>query len=195
MRPMARRRAPRVKSMRSWWRGVRLLAFQTVAHLSKEGLVTDENRFTRATWRRGGRSRLRKRMKPWGGCKTASPAFLEAAKVAGFKPGRPGYRICNAIKRDGSPCGRLAMRELATCEAHGGFRVLARQGKLERSGRTAAFKARAAAVEDRSPAASLELTRLQIYRAANGWTRMRLVRAWMTPGWLPLVRQIQHQDI
>ena len=77
----------------------------------KEGFVTDENRFTRETWRQGGRSRLRKRTKLWGGCKTASPAFLAAAKVAGFKPGRPGYRICSAIKRDGSPCGRLAMRE------------------------------------------------------------------------------------
>jgi hypothetical protein len=161
----------------------------------KGGLVTDENRFSRESWRQGGRSRLRKRTKPWGGCKTASPAFLAAAKVAGFKPGRPGYRICSAIKRDRSPCGRLAMRELATCEAHGGLRALARQGKLQRTGRTVAFKARAAAVEGRSPPAPLELTRLQVYRAANEWTRIRLVRAWMTPGWLPLVRQIQRQDI
>jgi hypothetical protein len=160
-----------------------------------EGVVTDGDRFTRVTWHQGGRSRLRKRTKPWGGCKRASPQFLAAAKVAGFKPGRPGYRICNAIKRDGSPCGRLAMREFATCEAHGGILGLARQKKLQRSGRTTAFKARAAAVEGRSPPAPLELTRLQVYRAANQWTRLRLVRSWMTPGWLPLVRQIQHQDM
>ena len=36
--------------------------------------------FTRETWRRGRRSRLRKRTKPYGGRKTAPPAFLEAAK-------------------------------------------------------------------------------------------------------------------
>jgi hypothetical protein len=58
------------------------------------------------------------------------------------------------------------------------------------------FKAaRAAAVEGRSPQTSLELTRLSIYQKSNDWTRIRLVRAWMTPGWLPLVRQIQRQDI
>jgi hypothetical protein len=33
--------------------------------------VTDENRFTRETWRQGGRSSLRRRLKPWGGCKAA----------------------------------------------------------------------------------------------------------------------------
>jgi hypothetical protein len=151
--------------------------------------------FTRENWRAGGRSKLRKRTKPWGGCKKPSAAFLKAAKIASFKPGRPGYRICNAIKRDGTPCGRLSMKEVATCEAHGGLRVLARQGKLQRTGRTTAFKARVAAVEGRSPPAPFELMRLQVYRTANGWTRQRLVRAWMTPAWLPLVRQIQHQGI
>jgi hypothetical protein len=148
----------------------------------KEGLVTEF--FTRATWRPGQKFRLRKRMKPYGGCKTAPPAFLEAAKVAGFKLGRPGYRICSATKRDGSPCGRLALRDFAVCEAHGGLRALARQGKLQPSGRTAAFKAaRAAAVEDRAPAAPFELPQLPIYRQSNQWTRMRLIKAWATSGW------------
>ena len=146
--------------------------------------------FTRATWRAGKKSRLRKRTKPWGGCKTAPAAFLEAAKHAGFKPGRPGYRICSATKRDGSPCGRLALKGLKVCEAHGGFSVLARQGKLLSSGRTAAFKAVAAA-EGRSPIVTLELMRLPIYRQANQWTRIRLAKAWGTPAWMALVRQIR----
>ena len=74
--------------------------------------------------------------------------------------------------------------------------MLARQGKLQPTGRTAAFKAaRAAAVEGRAPPAPLDLMRLPIYRQANEWTRIRLVRAWGTPAWLPLVRQIQRQDI
>jgi hypothetical protein len=78
----------------------------------------------------------------------------------------------------------------------GGFLALARQGKLQRSGRTAAYKAnRAAAVEGRSPQVSLDLMRLAVYKTANEWTRIRLARAWGTNGWLPLVRQIQRQDI
>jgi hypothetical protein len=155
----------------------------------------DGDRFTRENWRQGGRSRLRKRTKPWGGQKTAPVEFLAAAKIAGFKPGRPGYRLCAGVKRNGDPCRRFAMKGCRGCESHGGILALARQGKLQRSGRTIAFKARVAAVAGRSPSTPLELTRLQVYRAANEWTRIRLVRAWMTPGWLPLVRQIQHQDI
>jgi hypothetical protein len=158
--------------------------------------VTDGNFFTRETWRAGNRSKLRKRVNGYAGCKTAPPAFLEAAKIAAFRPGRPGYRLCNATKRDGTPCGRLALRDFAVCEAHGGLRALARQGKLQSSGRTAVFKAaRAAAVEGRSPPAPLELTRLQVYRESNEWTRIRLTRAWGTPAWHVLVQQIQHQDI
>ena len=152
--------------------------------------------FTRETWRAGNRSKLRKRVNGYAGCKVAPPAFLEAAKIAGFKPGRPGYRLCNATKRDGNPCRRLAMKDLKVCEAHGGVLALARQGKLQSSGRTAAFKAhRAAMPEGRCPPVPLDLARLPIYRTSNEWTRIRLARAWGTLGWLPLVRQIQRQDI
>jgi hypothetical protein len=153
--------------------------------------------FTRETWRAGKKSRLRKRVHGYAGCKTAPPAFLKAAKQTQFKPGRPGCRICSAAKRDGSPCGRLALRELTTCEAHGGILALARRGELQRSGRTAAFKAeaRAAAVEGRSPLAPIELIRLPIYRQANQWVRMRLIRAWGTSGWSTLVGQIKSQGI
>jgi hypothetical protein len=152
--------------------------------------VTDGEFFTRATWRRGKKFRMRKRVKPYAGCKVAPPAFLEAAKHAGFKPGRPGYRVCRATKRDGSPCGNLALKELPVCGVHGGFSILARRGQLQSTGRTAAFKA-ARAVEGRCPPVPLELTRLQIYRQANDWTRIRLARAWGTGGWLTLVRQLQ----
>jgi hypothetical protein len=158
----------------------------------KEAIVTDGDCFTRETWRRGKKFRRRKRQKPYGGRKTAPPAFLEAAKVAGFKPGRPGYKICRALKRDGNPCGNLALKALTVCGPHGGFGILARQGKLQPTGKSAAIRAaRAAAVEDRTPAAPFELIRLALYRQADQRVRMRLIRAWGTSGWLSLVRQIQ----
>jgi hypothetical protein len=137
---------------------------------------------------------LRKRVNGYGGCKTAPPAFLEAAKLAAIKPGRTNRRLCGSIKRDGNPCRRLAMRDCKGCEAHGGIRMLVARGEYQPSGRTAAFKAaRAAAVEGRSTAPSLELLRSSIYQAANDWTRARLIKAWGTQAWLPLVRQIQSQ--
>ena len=158
--------------------------------------MTDGNFFNRATWRQGGRSRLRKRTKPWGGCKTAPVEFLEAAKIAGFKPGRPGYRVCGALKRgDGAPCGRLAMRGFKTCEAHGAILGLVQRGEFQPSGRTALFKAeRAAAVEDRTPGAPFELMKLEVYKQAGQRTRMRMIRAWgSSEGWMALMRQIKSQ--
>ena len=71
------------------------------------------------------------------------------------------------------PCRRLALKELRVCEAHGGFGMLAMQGKFQPSGRSAAF--RAATVEGRSPPAPLDLMRLPLYQEANERTRMRLV--------------------
>ena len=84
--------------------------------------------FTRSTWRAGGRSKLRKRMNAYGGCKVAPPAFLAAAKLAAIKPGRANRRLCSSIKRDGTPCRRLAMKGCKGCEAHGGILALARRG-------------------------------------------------------------------
>jgi hypothetical protein len=160
----------------------------------KEGLVTDGEFFTRETWRSGKKFKLRKRVNNYAGRKTAPVEFLAAAKRAGFKPGRPGYRLCGAIKRNGDPCRRLAMRGCQGCESHGGIRALARRGEFQPSGRTALFKAvRATAIEDRTPAAPFELVQLELYRQANQWTRMRLIRAWGTSGWMALVRQIKSQ--
>jgi hypothetical protein len=146
--------------------------------------------FTRATWRPGKHRKIYKRVNPYAGQMTAPAAFLESGKRNAFKPGRPGYRICSATKRDGRPCGMLALKDLKVCGAHGGFSALARQGKLQHSGRTAALKApRANAVEGRCPPAPLELTNLPLYKQANQWTRARLVRAWGTPTWSTTIRQ------
>jgi hypothetical protein len=151
--------------------------------------------FTRETWRPGKHRRLVKRIKPYAGRKTAPEAFLASARLMAFKPGRPGYRVCSSLKRDGTPCGRLAMRGLKVCEAHGGFQALARAGKLQPSGRTAAFKAlRAAAPEGRSPSASSRLIRLKLYQEADQRMKMKLIRVYGTPAWAVLARQIQDRD-
>jgi hypothetical protein len=87
------------------------------------------------------------------------------------------------------------MRGFKRCEALGGIRALAQRGEFQPSGRTALFKAeRAAAVEDRTPAAPFELVQLALYRQANQRTRMRLIRAWGSSGWMALVRQIKSQQ-
>jgi hypothetical protein len=157
----------------------------------EEGQMSDF--YTRESWRAGGRSKLRKRVNNYGGCKVAPPAFLAAAKLAAIKPGRANRRLCSSIKRDGTPCRRLAMKNCRGCEAHGGILALAREGKFLPSGRTAAF--RAAAVEDRTSLTPIELAHLPIYKSATQRVRMRLIRAWQTPAWMTLVRQIQRQDI
>jgi hypothetical protein len=158
-----------------------------------EDSMTDGDFFTRETWRRGKKSRLRKRRKLYGGRKTAPAAFLEAAKKTQFRAGRPGCRLCCALRRDGRPCGRLALKEFRVCEAHGGFGMLAMQGKFQPSGRSAAF--RTATVEGRSPPAPFDLMRLRLYQEADERTRMKLVKAWQTPGWHVLVRQMQLRNI
>jgi hypothetical protein len=147
--------------------------------------------FTRATWRPGKKRRLRKRKNAYAGSTVAPPAFLEAAKQTQFKPGRPGCRICSAVKRDGTPCGRLALKGFVGCEAHGGFQYLARRGELQKSGRTAAF--RAAAIEGRS-SAPVELIRLPVYQHANQRMRMKMARAWGTPAWGMLLRQVREMQ-
>jgi hypothetical protein len=43
-----------------------------------------------------------------------------------FKRGRPGFRKCSAVKRDGEPCGNLSMRHVSVCQCHGGRMLVAR---------------------------------------------------------------------
>lgn len=147
--------------------------------------------FTRETWRPSKKRKMQKRTKPWGGRKTAPPAFLEAAKRT--RLGSGVHRICRATKRDGKPCGNIALSGLTVCGPHGGFGVWARQGKLNPTGKAAAI--RAAAVEGRSPSVPMALAQLPIYRAANWWTRVRLARAWETDAWMVLVGQIKAREI
>lgn len=45
-----------------------------------------------------------------------------------FKPGFPGHQKCTAMKRDGTPCGKIALSGLKVCGAHGGYAAKARQG-------------------------------------------------------------------
>ena len=148
--------------------------------------------FTRATWRASKKRRLRKRTQPWGGRKTAPPAFLEAAKLNQFKPGRPGHRVCSATQRNGRPCGRLALKGMKVCEAHGGCGLLAIQRKLQPTGRAKARIAAQPPTSKDQPPPPSDLTNLPIYRQANQWTRIRLARAFNTPAWFSLIRQIAH---
>ena len=155
--------------------------------------MANGDQFTRLTWRAGKKRRMHKRTKPWGGCKTAPEAFLQAAKRTQFKPGRPGARICTATKRAGGRCGRLALKGLTVCGSHGGYSALAKQGKLHHSERSAA--ARAFAVEGRCPPVPQELIHLTLYRQASQWARIRLARAWGTPMWSVTIRQLKEQEI
>jgi hypothetical protein len=162
-------------------------------------------RLTKATWRQSGRRKLYRRINNWGGVTVASPAFLEAAKRTQFKPGRPGHRVCNATQKNGKPCTRLAMHGMKVCESHGGAEILARQGRLQKSGRAAAAiaakeAAKAAEMRSKMPEGRpsdvppLELTRLRVYIEANEWTRLRLIRAWGAEGWHGLVQQLLSRD-
>jgi len=57
-------------------------------------------------------------------------AWRTAMRMAGFKKGWTNRRRCKATKRDGTPCGRLAMTRygLSICGAHGGYAAAARMG-------------------------------------------------------------------
>jgi hypothetical protein len=131
-------------------------------------MANNDQFFTRADWRPGKRHTRQLRTKPWGG--------------------RPGYRICTAVKRNGEPCGMLALADTTVCGAHGGFGIWARRGKLKKSGKKAAL--RAAAIEGQSPSAPPALARLAIYRQADQRMRMKLVAAYQTPSWAQVVKSV-----
>ena len=58
-----------------------------------------------------------------------NPAWRAAMRNAAFKKGWTNRKRCKAMKRDGTPCGRLAMTTcgLAVCGVHGGYGVVARR--------------------------------------------------------------------
>jgi hypothetical protein len=60
---------------------------------------------------------------------TAGNAAWRAAMAqSGFKKGWTNRKRCKAKKRNGTPCGRLAMTSygLSVCGAHGGYAAAAR---------------------------------------------------------------------
>jgi hypothetical protein len=63
---------------------------------------------------------------------------------AAFKKGRTNRKRCKAMKRDGTPCGMLAMTRygLEVCGAHGGYAAVARMMKRKPTRRYLRFKFR-----------------------------------------------------
>jgi hypothetical protein len=162
---------------------------------------TDAPCLTKVTWRQGKDRRLVKRVNNWGGRTEAPPAFLAAGKRFAFKPGRPGHRVCSATQKNGKPCTRLAMHGMTCCESHGGALALARQGRLQKSGRAAAaIAAKSEAMRAKMPEGRSvgvpppELTAMPIYRRASERQRIRLALAYGTDGWWGAVRAMQERD-
>ena len=145
-----------------------------------------------------------KRVHNWGGVTVAPANFLAMREKVCLKPGRPGRKICSSMKKDGSgKCGMLALKGMSVCAAHGGQLALARQGRLQKSGRAAAAIAvKEAAAQTRAkmpegrPAGvpPLELQRLSIYIKASERQRIRLALAYGTDAWLGAVRAMQERD-
>jgi hypothetical protein len=153
----------------------------------------------RATWRASKKRRLIKRKQNWGGRTVAPPAFLEAAKRTWFTKGYPNHKTCSATKRDGNPCGMRALKGMSVCAADGGQLALARQGRLQKSGRAAAAIAakqdRAKMPEGRpSNVPSSDLTKLRCYIKASERQRIRLAMAYGTDEWFGAVRSMQERD-
>jgi hypothetical protein len=167
--------------------------------------VVDAPHLTKTTWRASKHHRLVKRVHNFGGVTVAPAAFLEAAKRTQFQKGRPGHRVCRATQKNGLPCTRLAMRNQRVCESHGGALALARQGRLQKSGRAAAAiaakeAAKAEMMRSKMPEGRpsgvppLELLKLRIYVKASERQRIRLAMAFQTDEWLAVVRLMQERD-
>jgi hypothetical protein len=131
--------------------------------------------FTRASWRASKRRKMQKRKNAYAGRKHAPAAFLEAAKKVQFGSGI--HRICHATKRDGSPCGNIALSGLAVCGPHGGFSVWARMGKLQKTGRSDAVRAARKAPRTAPKNPDLILIASKPYINASQADRIRLIRA------------------
>jgi hypothetical protein len=140
---------------------------------------------TRATWRKGKKRRGVKRVKPYAGKTVAPVALLEASKRTQFQKGMVGSRLCGKIKRDGTACRKLALRELDCCEWHGGLLSRARRGVKAQPAQTRYQK------EPRAcEALPLELVALPIYRSADAPDRARLLAAWGTDQWSRTIKSV-----
>ena len=64
---------------------------------------------------------------------SGNASWQAAAVKYRFKRGRPGFRKCAALKRNGQPCGNLAMRSTSVCQCHGGRMLIARLRRREKA--------------------------------------------------------------
>jgi len=115
-------------------------------------------------------------------------ALALSQKPYHFKPGRPGRRLCEGLKRNGQPCQQLAMTGQRACRFHNPFAWAFRRGA-----KRAKAKAGKAAP---GPAPDLELAAHPAWAAAQGQReRNALAQAWASretsPGaWRSCVRAI-----
>jgi len=70
---------------------------------------------------------------------SGNASWQAAAVKYRFKRGRPGFRKCAALKRNGQPCGNLAMRSISVCQCHGGRMLTARLRHREKAYRQGRF--------------------------------------------------------
>ena len=92
----------------------------------------------------------------------------------------------------------LALKGMKVCAAHGGQLALARQGRLQKSGRAAAAiaekQARSKMPEGRaSDVPSSDLTKLRCYIEASERQRIRLAMAFQTDSWQGVVMSMQER--
>ncbi len=133
--------------------------------------------FTRADWRPGKKHTRRKRKNPYAGRKVAPEAFVENGKRHRWTKGRPGARICEAIKKkDGQRCGMLAMRGIKVCRVHGGYLRWGRMGELIPNGKAQAMRSMR---ETQAPGpAPVELLANPEYQRAPERQKARMVASW-----------------
>ena len=93
-----------------------------------------------------------------------------------------------------APADDWLCENLRCARRMGGFAHAGQAGKVSAVGGNPR-RSGSATAEGRSPPAPFDLMRLPIYQEADERTKMRLVRAWQTPGWHVLVRQMQLRNI
>ncbi len=145
---------------------------------------------TKQTWRKGKSHKMHKRQRAWGG-QTEAPEGFEEAGVPYRFGGPNAPPKCTAKKRDGTPCGMIALKGMRVCGAHGGWKVRGIKGEHQPSGRSEAFRA-SMPVEGAS--VPLELAQMAVYRQASPQDRVRLAAAWQGVGWRLAVERAKARE-
>ena len=142
---------------------------------------------TKQTWRKGKKRKMHKRQRAWGG-QSVAPEGLKAARSETQFGGPRAPRKCGAMKKDGTPCGMIALKGFRVCGAHGAWRGKARQGVHQPSGRTAAYLA---SMPEEGASVPLELAQMAVYRKASQASRAKLAAAWQTPAFRKMVERVR----